>query len=115
MQKEFTEKLGEVWQHACKPATELADLNIRTLGRWSKDTNLLNEFLQAKGPKDIISAQIKMATLANSEAIKYAQEASKICMEAASEAGKVFTDLAQETTKAAQAHTRTNPGSKAKE
>jgi len=99
MQNEFTEKFHEFYQNINKPIGAITDLNVKTISRWSKNTDLLNDFVNAKKPEDIIEANIKLATTAGSEAIKYAQEFSKICTETAWESSSNFVSSIQKTVK----------------
>ncbi|MEM1244553.1 MAG: phasin family protein [Pseudomonadota bacterium] len=102
MHNEFSEKFGEFYQRMSKPATDMAKLNMETFSRMTRNSNFLNDFLNAKKLEDITAAQMKLASTMGSEVAKYTQEASKICMDAASEAGKAFTDIVQETVKTTQ-------------
>lgn len=104
MRNEFTEKWGDIYRSMSKPMVELTELNVKTLNRWAKNAENLEDILQAKKPDDMLAAQVKLANTAGLEVLKYTQEAAGILMEAASLAGKVFTDMMKETaTKASDA------------
>ena len=98
MHQEYAEKWQQFCEHLSKPIGELVDLNLRTINRWAKASNPFDEFVHAKKPEEFLSAQMRLASTAGLEAMRYGQEANAILLEAASNASKVFTDAFRETT-----------------
>ncbi len=96
-ESDFTEDWSKLCQSATKPLAELAELNVKTLGKIAKNAEYFNELLQAKKPEDFVAAQMKLANVAGLDAIRYAQDAYSICLESATQAGKAFTDYIRET------------------
>lgn len=93
MQKEYTEQWGEFCkEYIAKPISALAELNVRTLNNLTQRSDYIDNFINARKLEDIINAQLKFATAANSEAVKYSQAALNILLEASSQAGKTFTN-----------------------
>ena len=105
MQREYTEQFSEFYKECItKPMSALAELNVRTLSNLTKKSDYIDNFIGAKKLEDIINAQIKFASAANSEAVKYSQEALNILLEASAQASKTFTGAINEaTTRAGEA------------
>lgn len=99
MQKQMTENWNKLYQCISRPATELAQLNIQTWNNWLKSTGApLEEVTQAKKPEDLLWAQMKLANMANLEALSYAKKVNAILTETFSETNDIVTDLIRETT-----------------
>lgn len=106
MQRDLMQKWTEYYQGLSKPASEIVELNIKTLNKLTKNSEYFDDFIKAKKPEDIISAQIQLANTASHEALEYMQEFYGILLDAAKQHSKIFTEAIHETTKKAESQVR---------
>lgn len=97
MANEYVENLTKLSQSLVKPLTDLTELNAKTISKIAKNENY-EELLQAKEPKEFMSAQFKLANAAYLETMKHSQEAFEIVMNAATQSGKIVEEILKKAT-----------------
>jgi Phasin protein len=99
MQYDYSKQWAEIIRSVNKPMVALTELNVKAFNKFIKKQEHLENFMHAKKPEDVISAQLELLKSVSSEAIEYGQEAFNIWTDAISDFTHQFNRWTSESVK----------------